>query len=98
MACDAFEHALAMRDSRNARDEPERRACPLEHRSLLDMYLEEEPRALTRGREGGAPHIAALFIAEDDDGARSDALDCLDAGDDAESTVEFASLRHRVEV
>ena len=54
--------------------------------------------AFVAGCEGSAPHAAALLVAEGDDGAPADTLDRLDARDDAQSAVELAALRHRVEM
>ena len=62
------------------------------------MHLQEAFGQLLAVGEGCAPDATALLVAEDHDDAAARALHRLDRRDDAERTVELASVRDGVEV
>ena len=94
----SFERALAAHDPDDAHREPERGACALQDRPLFDVHLQEAFGELLALREGRAPDATTLLVAEDHDDAAARALNRLDRRDDAERTVELASVRDGVEM
>ncbi len=95
----SVDHDVAARVADDPGHDPERRVRSREHRALLDVELEERTRKGPAGRdERAAPDAADLLAAEHDDGARSDALDGLDRGHDAQRAVEATPLWNAVEV
>ena len=93
-----FERALAAHDPDDAHREPERGARALQNRPLFDVHLQEAFGELLAVGEGRAPDAATLLVAEDHDDAAARALHRLDRRDDAERTVELASVRDGVEM
>src|SRR5437763_11240382 len=94
----ALEDPLAADDPDDSLREPERHARAFEHRSLLDVDLEETRGQVPALDEGRAADTAALLVAEYDSRALPDALDRLDRSDDTQRAVELASAGDGVEV
>jgi hypothetical protein len=69
------EHPLATHDPDDPCREAKRCTRALEHRSLLDVHLDEVVRPLAAAAERGAADAAALLIAKDDGDALPDALE-----------------------
>src|SRR5262245_60131445 len=99
MSSAALEDELAACIADDPGHDADRRVLPSEHRSLLDVELEEGARKRAAcGDERAAPDAPDLLAAEDDDRPGTDALDRLDRSHDSERAVEASAARNRVQV